>query len=119
MLGKVLAGAVVLLKVKLMARRGAAFTELMRCARALSLSGCVGGRMHNRVRIPATTRTPFKARFVFIIYRPMSAMIDQPGSPLNDLAQPQPLGSQAPANPGSSESLPASQDERDGGCWLE
>ena len=37
----------------------------------------------------------------------------------NALAQPQPPGSQAPLKPESSESPPASENGRNGGCWLE
>jgi hypothetical protein len=71
-LGKVLVGAVVLLKVELMTTRGAAFTELMRCARALALvfaGGVKLATMQNRIRIPITIRTPLKASLEFILYR--------------------------------------------------
>ena len=69
-LGKVLVGAGVLLNVELMTRRGAAFTELMRCARALVFTGGLKlATMQNRLRIPITIRTPRKASLVFILYR--------------------------------------------------
>ena len=68
--GRVLVGAVVLLNVELMTTRGAAFTELMRCARALVFTGGVKlATMQNRLRIPITIRTPLKASLVFILYR--------------------------------------------------
>ena len=71
MLGKVLAGPVVLLKVILMSTRGAAFTEPMRCAQGFGF-----GRMGQadadveQHQKPSTIRRPFKTRFVFIPYRP-------------------------------------------------
>jgi hypothetical protein len=71
LLGKVLVGAGVLLKVELMTTRGAAFTELMRCAWALVFvtGGIKLATMQNRLRIPITIRTPLKASLVFILYR--------------------------------------------------
>ena len=72
MLGEVLAGALVLLKVMLMTTRGAAFTEPMRCARALVLAK--GGKLTPmRIRTPITIRTPLKASLVFILYRQPNA----------------------------------------------
>jgi hypothetical protein len=68
--GKVLVGAVALLKGELMTTRGAAFTELMRCARTLVFTGGAKlATMQNRPRIPPTIRTPLKAGLVFILYR--------------------------------------------------
>src|SRR5579859_2040816 len=37
----------------------------------------------------------------------------------NDLPQPQPPGSQATTKPSSSESPAATENKRDGGCWLQ